>query len=115
MSDIRFVVAPLDVSFEEVSKDEELFIKEYNSMSKFEEDSVGQWLKIAKAKGETNESTSRGITALLQEKALSVKTAINERASNFENSINVINLPSSSIPESFKTGITATQITTRNQ
>ena len=66
MSDIRFVVAPLDVSFELVSKDEELFIKEYNSMSEFEEDSVGQWLKIAKAKGETNESDQVLLTLLVE-------------------------------------------------
>ena len=66
MSDIRFVVAPLDISFDLVSVNEDNFLKEYNSMSEFEEDSVGQWLKIAKAKGETNESDQVLLTLLVE-------------------------------------------------
>jgi len=77
MSDIRFVVAPLEVCFDLVSVDEESFLKEYNSMSEFEEDAVGQWLKIAKAKGETNESDQVLLTLLVElHKKIDTLTAI---------------------------------------
>jgi hypothetical protein len=78
MSEIRFVVAPLDVSFELLSNENrDLFLKEYNSMSEFEEDSVGQWLKTAKAKGETNESDQVLLTLLVElHKKIDTLTAI---------------------------------------
>jgi hypothetical protein len=34
----------------------DLFKKEFDSLSEYDEDPVGQWLKIAKAKGETQDS-----------------------------------------------------------
>lgn len=56
MNDIRFVTAPLKIDFEKISCDEYIYKKEYDKLSNSEEDSVGQWLKLAKARGETNES-----------------------------------------------------------
>ncbi len=66
MDDIRFVVAPLVVHFEKVGEKQEIFSKEYNSLSEFEEDSVGQWLKIAKARGETGDSDQVLLTLLVE-------------------------------------------------
>ena len=56
MEDVRFVVAPLVVLLEKVGEKEDDFSKEYNSLSEFEEDAVGQWLKTAKSRGETGDS-----------------------------------------------------------
>jgi hypothetical protein len=56
MNDIRFVTAPLKIHFEKFCKDESVYKKEYDRLSSSEEDSVGQWLKLAKARGETSES-----------------------------------------------------------
>jgi len=66
MNDVRFVVAPLLVQLESVGDKEETFFKEYNSLSEFEEDSVGQWLKIAKARGETGDSDQVLLTLIVE-------------------------------------------------
>ena len=66
MDDIRFVVAPLVIHFEKLAEDEEAFTKEYNLLSEFEEDSVGQWLKLAKAKGETGDSDQVLLTLVVE-------------------------------------------------
>ncbi len=65
-NDIRFVVAPLESSFDLTSLDTQLFQKEFNSMSEYEEDPIGQWLKIAKAKGETKESDQVLLTLIIE-------------------------------------------------
>lgn len=54
--DIRFIDAVLDVSFELMGEKDEKFKKEYRVLSDFEEDAVGQWLKLAKARGEARDS-----------------------------------------------------------
>jgi hypothetical protein len=56
MNDIRFVIAPLDIVFEKRDAKRDQFKKEYDSLSEFEEDSIGQWLKLAKARGETDDT-----------------------------------------------------------
>ncbi len=57
MSEIRFVPAILTIRFEPMSGDKnELFRREYSSLSEYEEDSIGQWLKIAKARGDTKDT-----------------------------------------------------------
>jgi len=66
MQDIRFVVAPLGVYLEKVGENRETFSKEYNALSEFEEDSVGQWLKIAKARGETGDSDQVLLTLIVE-------------------------------------------------
>ena len=66
MNELRFVVAPLPIYLEIVGEKEDDFTKEYNSLSEFEEDAVGQWLKLAKARGETGDS-DQVLLALLVE------------------------------------------------
>ncbi len=66
MSDVRFVPAILKIIFEEVSTKKEQFLKEFTSLSEYEEDSVGQWLKLAKAKGETDESDQVLLTLIVE-------------------------------------------------
>ena len=66
MEEIRFVTAPLKARFEEAEERRELFKKEYASLSEFEEDPVGQWLKLAKARGETKESDQVLLTLLVE-------------------------------------------------
>ncbi len=57
MSDIRFVPAVLTMHFEAMqSAKSEQFRREYTSLSEYEEDAIGQWLKIAKARGETKDT-----------------------------------------------------------
>jgi hypothetical protein len=54
--DIRFIDAILDASFELMGEKDTEFTKEYRVLSDFEEDAVGQWLKLAKARGEARDS-----------------------------------------------------------
>lgn len=57
MSDIRFIPAILTMHFETMDAEKnELFRREYSSLSEYEEDAIGQWLKIAKARGETRDT-----------------------------------------------------------
>ncbi|NOX14808.1 MAG: hypothetical protein GXP61_02035 [Epsilonproteobacteria bacterium] len=53
---MRFVNAPLKINFEKILEDKSIYKKEYDKLSNIEEDSVGQWLKLAKARGETSDS-----------------------------------------------------------
>ncbi len=66
MSDIRLVPAVLNIEFDLVSKNRELFQKEFNKLAHSDEDPVGQWLKLAKARGETNESDQVLLTLLVE-------------------------------------------------
>ncbi len=55
--DVRFVATSLTIHLELMDGlSDESFKKEYRVLSDFEEDAVGQWLKLAKARGETTES-----------------------------------------------------------
>jgi len=54
---IRFVTAFLNTHLQLMDGvSDEVFKKEYRVLSDFEEDAVGQWLKLAKARGETADS-----------------------------------------------------------
>ena len=54
---IRFVTAFLNTHLQLMDGvSDEQFKKEYRILSDFEEDAVGQWLKLAKARGETTDS-----------------------------------------------------------
>jgi len=64
--DIRVVNASLVIEFEECDKRYDEFKKEYDSLSEYEEDSIGQWLKLAKAKGETKESDQVLLTLMVE-------------------------------------------------
>jgi hypothetical protein len=56
MENIRFVLAPLKIDFSEVGEDDKEFRREFGKLVQSDEDSIGQWLKLAKARGETAES-----------------------------------------------------------
>ncbi|WP_331775162.1 hypothetical protein [Sulfurospirillum sp. 1612] len=66
MSDIRFVAAPLKIVFDEIDKQDEKYKREYDQLSNADEDTVGQWLKLAKARGETTESDPVLLTLLIE-------------------------------------------------
>ncbi|WP_457596069.1 hypothetical protein [Hydrogenimonas sp.] len=54
---IRLVPAPLAIEFEAVGPEtREAFEREFQRLSETDEDPIGQWLKIAKARGETKET-----------------------------------------------------------
>lgn len=53
---IRLVKAPLELDFSPVLEDDEAIEREYQSLSESDDDPIGQWLKLAKARGETKES-----------------------------------------------------------
>ncbi|MBE0495401.1 MAG: hypothetical protein IBX45_03205 [Campylobacterales bacterium] len=61
----RLVNAPLKIAFEAVD-DERLHVKEFEKMSLSDEDPVGQWLKIAKARGEASESDPVLLTLMVE-------------------------------------------------
>jgi len=56
MSNVRLVPAPINLVYDEASADTETFEREFHQMSESDEDPIGQWVKLAKARGETNES-----------------------------------------------------------
>jgi hypothetical protein len=53
---VRLVPAPISLEFSEKSTDEELFSREYSQLSETDDDPISQWLKLAKARGDTSES-----------------------------------------------------------
>ncbi len=53
---VRLVPAPISLEYSKVSDNEELFKKEYQQLSGLDEDPINQWLKLAKARGETAET-----------------------------------------------------------
>lgn len=52
----RYVKAPLTIEYSLLSKNREEFEREYQTLALNNDDAVGQWLKKAKARGETAES-----------------------------------------------------------
>ena len=56
MSAPRLVKAPISLLFSDASVDEEAYEREYHKLSESDEDPISQWLKLAKARGETKES-----------------------------------------------------------
>ena len=52
----RYVKAPLTIEYSLLSKNLEEFEREYQTLALNNDDAVGQWLKKAKARGETAES-----------------------------------------------------------
>lgn len=61
----RLISAPLGIQYSLFNNDERM-TREYNSLSQSDEDPVGQWLKIAKARGETSESDQVLLTLLVE-------------------------------------------------
>ena len=56
MSTPRLVKAPISICFSEASLNKEIFEREYQQLSESDEDPISQWLKLAKAKGDTRET-----------------------------------------------------------
>lgn len=52
----RLVKAPISLVFSEASIDHELYEREYQSLSESDDNPINQWLKMAKARGETAET-----------------------------------------------------------
>jgi len=49
----RLVPAPISIAFSEVGSDREAYEREYHQLSESDDNPINQWLKLAKAKGET--------------------------------------------------------------
>ena len=54
--DLRLIPAPISIEFSLDENIDENFKREFDSLSESDDDAIGQWLKIAKARGETRES-----------------------------------------------------------
>mgnify|MGYP001558759575 CR=1 FL=1 len=50
---VRLVKAPVSMAFSQLGEHKEEFLVEYRELSESTEDPVSQWLKLARAKGET--------------------------------------------------------------
>ncbi len=56
MSKPRLVPAPISLLFSEESLNKEAFEREFQQLSESDEDPISQWLKLAKARGETKDT-----------------------------------------------------------
>jgi len=56
MSTPRLVKAPISICFSEADIDKDAYEREYQQLSESDEDPISQWLKLAKAKGDTRET-----------------------------------------------------------
>jgi len=56
MSEPRLVPAPISLLFSEASLDKEAYEREFQQLSESDEDPISQWLKLAKAKGDTRDT-----------------------------------------------------------
>lgn len=52
----RLVHAPISLIFSKADLKKELFEREYHQLSESEDNAINQWLKLAKARGETSET-----------------------------------------------------------
>ncbi|MBN2816985.1 MAG: hypothetical protein JXQ67_09900 [Campylobacterales bacterium] len=52
----RLVPAPISLCFSDADFEREAFEREYQQLSESDDDPISQWLKLAKARGETSES-----------------------------------------------------------
>ncbi|MCD4668249.1 MAG: hypothetical protein K8R44_06650 [Sulfurimonas sp.] len=52
----RLVQAPISLVFSQASVNKELFEREYHQLSESDDNAINQWLKLAKAKGETSDT-----------------------------------------------------------
>jgi hypothetical protein len=66
MSEIRLVTATIDLVYEEVGIDTEKYELEFNEISETDDDSIGQWVKHAKVRGETNDNDAVMLNLLVE-------------------------------------------------
>ena len=52
----RLIKAPISLVFSDASLDPEIFEREYHQLSESDDNPINQWLKLAKARGETSET-----------------------------------------------------------
>lgn len=52
----RLVNAPISLVFSQADLNEEMFEREYHQLSESEDNAINQWLKLAKARGETSDT-----------------------------------------------------------
>jgi len=53
---IRLISAPISLVYSEANIDKEAFLREYSQLSESDDDPISQWLKLAKGRGDTNET-----------------------------------------------------------
>jgi hypothetical protein len=56
MNEPRLVPAPISIQFAEASLDTEAYEREFQQLSESDDDPISQWLKLAKARGDTAET-----------------------------------------------------------
>ena len=56
MNKVHLIEAPLEVEFEIAENNPQDFGREYDTIGESDDDAIGQWLRVAKAKGETSDS-----------------------------------------------------------
>ena len=56
MSAPRLVPAPISLLFSEATLDKKSYEREFQQLSESDEDPISQWLKLAKAKGDTRDT-----------------------------------------------------------
>lgn len=66
MSNVRLVEAPINIVFDLALNDPEGYEREFHQMSESDEDPIGQWLKMAKARGDTSESDPVVLNLLIE-------------------------------------------------
>ena len=64
--DIRLIPAPISIVFSQDSAESEVFKREFDSLSESDDDAIGQWLKLARARGETADSDQVMLTLLTE-------------------------------------------------
>ncbi len=66
MDNIRVIRANLDIEFQKIGDKEDIFSREFDRLSEVDDDSIGHWLKLAKARGETRESDQVLLTLVIE-------------------------------------------------
>ncbi|MDP3267312.1 MAG: hypothetical protein Q8M39_10845 [Sulfuricurvum sp.] len=56
MNEVHLIEAPLEVEFDIAESNLQDFEREYDTIGESDDDAIGQWLRVAKAKGETSDS-----------------------------------------------------------
>lgn len=62
---MRYIDAPLEIDFD-INNDSKEFKREYDSLSSTDDDSIGEWLRLAKARGNTEESDQVLLTLVVE-------------------------------------------------
>jgi len=60
----RLVKAPISIVYDVADND--MYDREYHTLSEADDDAIGQWLKLAKAKGETSDSDPIALKLLVE-------------------------------------------------